>query len=217
MGRAAAELSTDELRSLLRERESEERKQRKGLREAYERDRDAYVDGLLEEMGRLSAALQALKRSSSRQGDELHQRMYAAFGRVKRRQLDHYSLVSSDGQRKVVVERQHRCAYDETSAVAIETIRQVLREKFEGRNKAMYAIIDGILMKNGKGDYDERLVARLRKHEPAVNDARFSDALDLLARSYKPTATQVYVRGYTKDGGGRWREVPMSWSALPAA
>ena len=213
----ARRMSTTELRALLREREAEEHKEREGQRAAYDHDRDAYVHGLLARMDDMAAALADLKQQSIRQGQKLHERMYAAYGRVKRRELDHYSLVSSDGRHRVVIERQHRCAYDETSTVAIETIRAVLREKFEGRHKAMYAIIDGILMKNGKGDYDERLVAKLRKHECAVNDSRFSEALDLLAHAYKPTSSQTYVRGYRKDDQGRWREVSMNWSALPCA
>jgi hypothetical protein len=213
----ASTLSAADLRVLLRQKEAEERKGRESLRAAYDADRDAYVDHMLTEMARLSTAMQALKLRASTQGQALHARMYEAYGRVKKRELDHFSLVSGDCQRKVVIERQHRCAYDETSTVAIETIRQVLRAKFEGRNKTLYAIIDAVLMKNGKGDYDERLVAKLRKHEPAVNDERFTEALNLLARAYRPTHTQTYVRAYRKDANGRWLEVPMSWSALPTA
>jgi hypothetical protein len=209
-------LSTQELRALLREREAEEGKERHALRKAYEADRDAYVSGLMQQMGELHERMAALKRTAIAEGEALHQRMYAAYGRVKRRDLDHFSLTSGDGSMKVVIERQHRCAYDDTSLVAIETIRQVLRDRFEGRNKALYAIIDGVLMKNSKGDYDERLVARLRKHEASVNDARFSEALDLLARAYRPTSTQTYLRAYRKGADGRWAELSMSWSAMPA-
>lgn len=217
MARDARTLSTEELRKLLAAREAKEKNQRKQLREAYDRDRDKYVVDLLAQMEQMGERMRKLKVRSARTGNALHERMYAAYGRAKRRPLDHISLVSSDGTCKVVIERQHRCAYDETSTVAIDMIKQVLRERFEGRNKAMYAIIDDILMKNRKGDYDERLVAKLRKHEAAMNNRRFSEALAILAESYKPTSSQVYIRGYRKNANGVWQEVPMSWSSMASA
>lgn len=214
MAQDPEQLSTAELRTLLRERTKQEKAAREEARTHYARDRDAYVDRIFARMQVLSVELKAFKETSVAEGLALHERMYAAHGRTKKRDLDHYSLVSADGLRKVVVERQYRCAYDETSSAAIDTIREVLRSKFEGRHKGLYAIMDGILIKNNKGDYDERLVARLRKHEAAVNDPRFSEALDLLGRAYRPTTSQTYVRAYCKGPTGSWQDVVMNWSSL---
>ncbi len=207
--------SAKELFALAREQRKKEEAERIERRRQYDTLRDSYIDTVFGKMAEYSERLREFKEESVRLGLELHDKMYEAYGRDKPEGIDHYSLVSADGTRKVTIERQWRCEYDETSTVAIGTIRQVLREKFEGRNKGMYGIIDGILMKNNKGDYDERLVARLRKHESAVDDARFSEALDILAKAYKPTTSQTYIRAYAKDPTtGKWLDLPMNWSSM---
>lgn len=211
----ARTMSVAELQQLLREKRAQEKKEKAAGVAGYERDRDRYIDKVFGRMEELSAVLRTFKEESVRAGLDLHARMYTAHGRTKRREPDTYSLVSADGTRRITIERHHCCAYDETSTVAIETIREVLRSKFEGRNKGMYGIIDGILMKNRKGDYDERLVAKLRKHETAIGDPAFSEALDLLARAYRPTSSRIYIRAYRKNApGGRWVDMPMNWSSM---
>jgi hypothetical protein len=79
----------------------------------------------------------------------------------------------------------------------------------------MYKIIDDILMKNNKGDYDERLVAKLRSHEDDINDPEFSKALDDLAKAYYTFDTATYVRGYVKNlDTNKWEQIPMQFSSL---
>lgn len=210
-----SKLSARELAELAKKKRKQERDTAQERRRQYDQLRDTFIDTVFGKMAEYSEKLREFKEESVRLGLELHDKMYEAYGREKPDSIDHYSLVSADGNRKVTIERQWRCEYDETSTVAIGTIRQVLREKFEGRNKGMYGIIDAVLMKNNKGDYDERLVAKLRKHEAAVDDARFSEALDILARAYKPTTSQTYIRAYAKDPTtGKWVDLPMNWSSM---
>lgn len=207
-------LSAAELARLAKEARAKERAQADAKRREYDRLRDEYLETCFGKMAELSATLKEFKDHAVKLGLELHEKMYLAYDREPKEGIDSYTLTSSDGLRKVVIERQWRCEYDETSIMAIETIRQVLRDKFEGRNKGMYKIIDSILMRNTKGDYDERLVAKLRKHEEDVSDPRFSEALDLLAKSYRPTSSQTYIRAYRKDEQGRWQDITMNWSRM---
>lgn len=204
-----------QMRRELKEKEAAFKAQRASAVKEYEATRDKYIDTVFGKMAELSDVLREFKSESVKLGLELHDKMYEVYGREKRDGMDSYTLTSADGMRKVMIERQWRCEYNETSIVAIDTIRAVLREKFEGRNKGMYGIIDAILMRNNKGDYDERLVAKLRKHEEAVGDPRFSEALDILAKAYQPTTSQTYIRAYRRDNGnGKWVDITMNWSSM---
>lgn len=207
-------MSAAELKAALKKKQADEKAAKTNAKKSYDQMRDSYIDTVFGKMEDLSGQLKEFKSESVQLGIELHTKMYETLGRAPKDGIDSYTLTSADGTRKVSIERQWRCEYDETSTVAIETIRTVLREKFEGRNKAMYKIIDDILIKNGTGDYDERLVAKLRKHEEAVDDKRFSEALDILARAYRPTTSQMYIRAYRRDEGGKWRDLVMNWSAM---
>lgn len=207
-------MSSADLKAALKKKQADEKAAKDRARQTYDRMRDSYIETVFGKMDELSAELRRFKEESVQVGLELHAKMYETLGRAPKDGIDSYTLTSADGLRKVTIERQWRCEYDETSTVAIDTIRTVLREKFEGRNKAMYGIIDGILLKNNKGDYDERLVAKLRKHEAAVDDKRFSEALDILAKAYRPTTSQTYIRAHRRTKGGKWQDVVMNWSAL---
>ncbi len=207
-------MSAADLKAALKKKQADEKAAKANAKKGYEAMRDGYIDTVFGKMEELSAQLRDFKTESVKLGIELHAKMYHTLGREPKDGIDSYTLTSADGLRKVSIERQWRCEYDETSTVAIDTIKAVLRDKFEGRNKSMYRIIDDILSKNGTGDYDERLVARLRKHEEAVDDRRFSEALDILARAYRPTTSQMYIRAYRREQGGKWRDVVMNWSAM---
>jgi hypothetical protein len=209
-----SKMSAADLAKALKEKKAAEKAEKGKARKEYDTIRDNYIDTVFGKMEELSKVLREFKEESVSLGIELHAKMYEVLGREPKDGIDNYTLTSADGLKRVSIERQWRCEYDETSSVAIETIRDILREKFEGRNKGMYGIIDGILMKNGKGDYDERLVAKLRKHEEAVGDPRFSEALDTLAKAYRPTTSQTYIRAYRKDGHGKWVDMVMNWSSM---
>lgn len=207
-------MSAAELKKALKEKQAAERAEAEARKRSYDRLRDSYINTVFDKVEALSAELRKFKADSVKLGLELHEKMYEAYGRERRDGIDHYSLVNEEATRKVVIERQHRCAYDERAEVAIGQIKDVLRDKFSGRNKGMYEIIDGLLMKNHKGDYDERMVAKLRKHEGTVDDPRFSEALALLAQSYRPVDSQLYLRAYRKDEAGKWEDLPMNWSGM---
>lgn len=210
-------LSTAELAQaakLLKERQKRERAAAKEKRRQYDLLRDDYLDTVFGRMAELSELLREFKGHSVKLGLELHAKMYEAYGREPKEGIDNYTLTNTDGDKKVVIERQYRCEYDETAEVAIAEIKDVLRAKFAARNKAVYDMLERVLLRNNKGDYDERLVAKLRAEESAVNDQRFSAALDMLAKAYKPKGSQTYIRAYRKDATGKWIEVTMNWSRM---
>lgn len=187
---------------------------RDAAKQEFETLKDTYIDTTFNRIEEHSRLLREFKTEAVKMGLELHGKMYEVYERTAR-SLDSYSLVNKEGTKRIVIERQHKCEYDERAEVAIGSIKDVLKEKFSGRNKGMYDIIDSLLLKNGKGDYDERMVAKLRKHEATVNDERFSQALQLLSDSYHPVATQLYIRAYRKEAAtGKWVDIPINWSSM---
>lgn len=207
-------MSAAELRRLAKEATTKERAENEAKRKEYDKLRDTYIDTVFGKMEELSAQLSAFKDESVKLGLELHAKMYEAYGREPKDGIDSYTLTSADGASKVVIERQWRCEYDETAEVAIAKIKEVLRDKFAQRNQAMYSMLERVLLRNNKGDYDERLVAKLRAEEEKVNDPRFGEALSMLAKAYKPISSQTYIRAYRKGATGKWEDITMNWSRM---
>jgi arsenate reductase-like glutaredoxin family protein len=209
-----AEMTAEQLRELLAQKEQEETKARKEREKAYKKSRDEFVKLTVVSMMNISNEMALLKREVVERGNKLHSDMYEIFGKTEK-ELKSFSIITECGQFKITIERQDRMALDETAEVAVSTIKEVFREKFAKRSKTMFRVLEEILMKNKKGDYDERLVAKLRKHEDELQDPRFSEALDQLAKAYQVTSTATYVRAYKfNEKTNGWDDIPMQWSNM---
>lgn len=207
-------MTSAELRQHLEAKEREERKSKEQARRKYEKDKDAFVASFVSQAAQFHAELKQFKTAAIARGNELHDLLYEVFDK-ETKELKSFTITTEDKTMKVVVERAERHGFNETAEVAINEIKEVLRAKFEGRNKGMYEIIDSILMKNTKGDYDERLVAKLRRHEGTVDDKRFSDALDTLAAAYYTTQSGTYIRAYKlNEETNKWEDIVLQFSAL---
>lgn len=209
-----SKMSAAQLAKLAKEAKAKEQAENAAKRKEYDKLRDTYIDTVFGKMQELSEQLNGFKSESVKLGIELHTKMYEAYGRIPKDGIYSYTLTSADGMRKVMIERQWRCEYDETAEVAIGKIKEVLHDKFANRNNAMYGMLERVLLRNNKGDYDERLVAKLRAEEDKVNDPRFGEALTMLAQAYKPTTSQTYIRAYRKDDAGKWHDITMNWSRM---
>lgn len=209
-----SKLSTSELEKLLADKRKEEQKLQDAKKREYEHRRDSFIHLCISQASALHDELRKFKRTCVETGNELHDLMYEVYQKEPK-ELKTFSLISSDGKYKVEIDRAERQNLDETAEVHIDAIKEVLREKFASRNKTMYNIINDILIKNNAGDYDERLVAKLRKHETDINDKRFSDALDGLAKSYYVSGTSTYARFYSKsEDTNAWQHINIQFSSL---
>lgn len=208
------EMSTAELKALLATKEKAERAAQMKRKREYIGTRDAFLKRVISEMSDISFQLKELKQFSVKKGNELHDLLYEVYEKEPK-DLKSFSLDSECGTYRVTIDSAERQAMDETADVAIGAIKDILRNKFASRNKTMYNIIDGILIKNNKGDYDERLIAKLRKFETDINDVEFSKELDNLSRAFYTYDTSIYVRGYVKNSEtNKWEAIPMQFSSL---
>lgn len=217
MNKQAVDLSTvsaADLKAALKKKTAAERATQEEKVANYKTLRDDYLGTVFGKMAELSPLLLAFKTESLTLGLEIHALMYEVYGREKR-DLDSYTITDDDGLRKVVMERHHICQYDETAEVAVGLIKEVLEATVRKRDKGMYKMLSALLVKNLAGDFDEKMVAKLRTCQEEVGDERFNQALDMLSAAYKPVGSRMYIRAYkraTKEG--KWEEVTMNWSSM---
>lgn len=208
------QISLQELEAVLDQKRREEKASAEKAQSDYKKKRDSFIKTAVASFCELSAALRQLKMKTLQRGHELHDEMFEVF-EGKARPIKEFSMITEDGNYKLVIQKQERQALDETAEVAIGTIKEVFKQKFEARNKSMYNILDGLLIKNQKGDYDERLVAKLRKYESEIDDKDFSRALDDLSKAYYTSGSSTYCRAYRKNPQtGKWQDIPMQFSSF---
>lgn len=207
-------MTAAELKALLAEKEKEERAEQERKQAAYNRHKDEFIKLMIVQAVAANEQLSTFKKEVVTRGNELHDLMFEVFAKEPK-ELNKFSLINTDGTFKVEIDRAAKQNLDETAEVHIATIKQVFKDKFEIRNKTWFNILETILMKNGKGDYDERLVAKLRKYEEDINDPRFSEALDGLAKAYYVSDTATYARFYRKnEETNKWESINVQFSSL---
>lgn len=206
-------MSDEQLQEEIARRQKEKKTKAEAAKRQYENDKDNAINYALSKVRTLHNQMKEFKATCVQEFRELRDRAFELQNQEPKEQK-RFAVVSKCGMFKVVVDNQEIKAFDEHAEVAINTIKDVLRDKFEQRNKTMYKIINDILIKNNEGDYDERLVAKLRKHESDIDDPRFSKALDELSKSYYTTGSATYVRFYEKNDAGKFKDITLQFSAL---
>lgn len=213
MTKSPVEMTAAELEELLAEKKQAERLAKAKKERDYIKYRDNFVMAAISEMADISSQMQQLKQRLLKVGNETHDLMYEIFDKEPK-EMKSFTLVTEDQAFKLEIQRAEVQQLNETAEVAISEIKDLLREKFANRNKTMYGMFETVLMKNNKGDYDPRLVAKLRKFESDVNDERFSKALDTLSDAHYVAETSMYVRGYIRSKEGKYEVIPMQFSSI---
>lgn len=203
-----------ELEKQLELAREEERKVKLKKQENYVTKKDAYVNEYVSQFIRLNQEMKDLKNKVFTQGVEINKVRYDVYDRTPNPDQKTHTLQNEDKSKKIVIEYSENLVFTDESTVGIEMLQEVLKDKYESRNKSMYKIIDKLLTRNSKGDYDPKLLVKLRELEPEINDTRFSKAIEILNLSQTVDKTALYVRAYQKTETGKWKDIPLQFSAL---
>lgn len=207
------DLSTQELEQLLAKRKEAETAELRKKQKTYVDKKEAFIKKTITSFCEAAQFLKSLKSESITDGNTLHKEMYEVFNKAEKHQKS-FSLISEDGIYKVEISTHDFQTFNEQSEVHLNSIKEIMEEKFAIRNKGVYAILNDIMMKNKKGDYDETLVVKLNKHRQTVNDERFNFALDELAKCFQTYNSATYVRAFKKNDANQWKAINIQFSSL---
>jgi hypothetical protein len=208
------EMTSQELEAFLAQKKKAEKAEQRRKEREYEAEKNAFVEEAVKKAQSFHNSLTNFKQYLLGEGNALHQQMYQVYNKEPK-SLKTFTLQNEAGTMKLELQSADKQGFDETAEVAIKQIKDILEKKFSARNKAMYQIIDDILSTNAAGDYDPKLVNRLRKHEDKVDDPAFSEALDILGNSYKVEGTAMYCRFYVRTSPEQpWKLISLQFSAL---
>ena len=212
--------SSQELKQLLQQVEEEEKEEMERKKRQYKRKRDQFVQEKVEYAKELSRTLAEFKEKIISSGHELHDEMLELFNVKKAKEEDgkvgkQFSLITEDGRFKLTIEREEKTNLDESAEAGIEKIRNYMQTHVKQRDKMLYGMLEELLMKNKKGEWDERLVAKLSKYEDQINNEEFSQGLDILRKAYRTVDSSYYVRFYEKNfNTGKWEHIQVQFSSL---
>lgn len=206
-------LSKADLAKELERREKEEKKALSTAKAELAADNEAFVLETVSRFSELHDELKELKAQTISRANKLYARMFEVEGKAPK-EVKSFSRISADGQLKITVDRQERLAFTDEAEVHIQAIRDIFKEKFEGRNKGFYNLLDSILMKGRKGEYDPKLLAKARQQVKTLGDEALISEFDKLEDCQRVDGTSLYARAYEKDENGKWQDIVIQFSSL---
>jgi hypothetical protein len=206
-----SEMTAAEIKVYLKQKETEEKKQVETRKKAYETDKQNYLNEVLTRFQEVNGILSTLKQESIIHAENFNSLKYELDGKEVK---EAKSFELKNENIKIVVETQERFDFNDQAIVHINAIKDIFKAKFENRNKGFYDLLDSILMKNTKGEYDAKLLTKARNKARELGDENLMSEFDKLNDCLIVVGSAKYIRVYTKDDKNRWKDVSLNFSSL---
>jgi hypothetical protein len=206
-----SEMTAAELRELAKQKEAAENAQQISRKKAYDIDKENFLKEVSTKFTEVKEILFSLKNDTISHSENFNALKYQLEDKAVK---EAKSFELKNDFVKIVVENQDKFDFNDTAIVHINAIKDIFREKFEARNKGFYNLLDSILMKNSKGEYDAKLLNKARRQAKELGDEALMEEFDKLNDCLVVVGTAKYVRVYTKDDKNRWKDVSLSFSSL---
>ncbi len=206
-----SEYTAAELKEYLKQKEAADQEKQIKRKKAYETDKENFLNEVSTKFKELQTILSDVKNDTISHSENFNALKYQLEDKAVK---EAKSFELKNDNVKIVVENQDKFDFNDTAIVHINAIKDIFRAKFEGRNKGFYNLLDSILMKNSKGDYDAKLLNKARREAKELGDDALMEEFDKLNDCLVVVGTAKYVRVYTKDDKNRWKDVSLSFSSL---
>ncbi len=202
-----------ELRKKLAIAETAERKEKQRKQTAFKSKKNEFVNDTVSIFNNLQSSLIDLKSTSVTEGNRLWDEMFALEGKTVKEQKQ-FSLMNEAKTKKIVIDRAERFGFNEEAIIGIQGVKEFFKKKFEHRSKLAYSILDKLLIKNGAGDYDPKLLSKLRSEVAEINDFELTRSFQIIEENQVVVGAALYLRAYDKDENGKWKDIVVQFSSL---
>ena len=205
------EMSASEIEAYLKEKKAAENQKQQSRKKAYDSDKESFLNEVLNRFSDAQGILSTLKKETIEHAENFNSLKYELEGKTTK---EAKSFELKNDKIKIVVESQERFEFNDQAIVHINAIKDIFREKFEARNKGFYNLLESILIKNAKGEYDVKLLTKARKQASELGDDNLIQEFDKLNDCLIVVGSTKYTRVYTKDEKNRWKDVSLNFSSL---
>lgn len=203
----------EELKKMLEEAEHEEKIIKEAKQKAYIDDKDAFINSTFNSFMQCANALSGLKELSLKEALSLNDRMYRVHDREPKKQKV-INIVNEAGTKRIEVAYQDKIVLDDSAQVGIDMIHEMMEEKYARQNKSMYRAMNILLSKNTKGDYDPKMVIKLKAMSDEIKDERFDKGLEIISDAWRVSGTGTYLRMYHKNEDNKWENISLQFSNM---
>lgn len=206
-------LSAEELKAELERRQIEEEKKIKEKKKSYEIDNENFILNAVSKAKQLRNELKEFKQTTIKQANELYIRMYQIEDKEPK-EVKTFSRINKENTMKVTVDMQERFAFTDEAEVHLNTIQDIFKNKFQDRNKGFYKLFEKVMMRNNKGEFDPKLLAKARAEVRELGDSELIAQFDKLDECQTVIGSSLYCRVYVRDEKNKWQDISLNFSSL---
>lgn len=212
MDKTIDQMTTEELKALLSEREKSEKIRLKKERETLEADVQESLDMMFKKAEVACLALSDLLTSCAKQSITLRDRLNN-YGLIKSNSKGGFHI--KDKNRKLVFAYRTDCEYDFRAGKAEGLLKDFLTDFVKKRDLKMYNVVSALLERNKEGNLEYSRIQSLYKLENEFDDPRWKEAIRLFRESFKPSGSSIMPQFYKKDETtGKWKIVALNLSSF---
>lgn len=206
------EMSADEIREFLAEKESKEQQERIEKRKAYESLREDTILGLIKDATHFKEALKAFKSKVFSDLETMYKLLQEHSQRHKNG-MGSFTLENADSTMRVRYNRADSTTFDERATQAEKYILEFITSEFgdkDPRNKLITKLLE---RKKGKVDKDN--VLQLAGMKDDFNNPNWHKGIDLYLESIVPSHTKYYAQFFIRDNvDSAWEAIVLDFARL---
>lgn len=206
-------LSTDELKELLAQREQEEREQKMKAREDYEALKEQTILTLSAEAIGLASMLKDFNAKAFEELEAIYQ-LLCTYSKRHEDGKGNFTIESKDGALRIIFTRQELGYFDERSGQAEKHIIDFVNSEFNGQDDVKNLILT--LLERKKGHLDIKMVQKLYAMEDNFDNDNWREGIRLLKESWTPSGSKPYIKFHIKLNN-QWQAVNLNFSSIKTA
>lgn len=179
---------------------------------AIEIERDDLTQALIEQAKVMQAQMKVFKQQAFAD--------VAAFVQLSAEQYDiqiggnkgNITLMSFNGQYKIVRQNQDSIRFDERLSAAKALIDECIQSWSEGSSNYIKILVNDAFQVDKEGKISTGRVLGLRRHD--IPDERWQKAMQAISDSIMVTDSKNYIRFYERDNNGKYQPISLDFANI---
>ena len=174
--------------------------------------RDESVYAIAKQAERMSEMMQKFKDEIFRLADEFVDLSAKKFKVKLGGKKGNVTLLSFDGEFKVLIASEETITFDERLQVAKELIDKCIKKWSNGAAQELSILVKDAFKVDKQGNLDTKQILGLKRYE--ITDRDWKKAMEAIAESVQVASTKRYIRVYRKVGEDKFEQIPLDISKM---
>ena len=134
------------------------------------------------------------------------------YGKTYGGKKGNITLMSYDGSLKLMLAVNENLVFDERLQIAKSIIDECINKWSEGSRSEIRALVNSAFYVDKAGNINTARILGLRRLD--ISDPDWRRAMDAITESIQVSGSKEYLRIYTREANGEYKQVPLDVAAL---